>query len=96
MSKTRPKEKALTPRDMFMNACVGVITTASVGTFLTVYEMKTAIATTQADIMRAQKDISKVESELSSQRQAVEQFAIDMARLRVRCEKWIDNVKFKN
>lgn len=85
-------DEKMAVRDVFMNACVGVITTASVGTFLTVYEMKTAIATTQSDMMRAQKDIAKVESEIRDQRTAAEQLAIDLAGLRVRCEKWIDQV----
>lgn len=79
-------------RDVFINACVGVITTATVGTFLTVYEMKTSIATTQADMMRAQRDIGKVEADVNSQRSAIEQMSIDIAGLRVRCEKWIDQV----
>ena len=78
----------INPKDVFINSCIGIITATSIGTFVTVYEMRTSIATAQNDIARTQKDIGRLDTALDLLRDGLEQNKIEIVRIRTECERW--------
>ncbi len=74
-------------KDLFMHACVGVITAASVGTFTQVYELKTAIALQQEDLARTKSDFTKLYADIEHVKNEVIMTTIEVVKIKDQCEK---------
>lgn len=80
-----------TLKDAFINTCVGILTAASVGTFVTLYDMRDSITAAQGDILRLQKDFSRIEVDLADVKRGLDANTIEIVRVRAQCERWMSS-----